>query len=435
MGARAIRAVVCAAALTLALPAVAGARLEVSVLARMPGAVPSDALVAADGTIYAGTFKPFLGGSDNGPSKVFAYARDGRLERTYTVSGQTPGAAHGVQVAATDREGLLYLLDQEPARIVRLDPKTGAQSTWATFSSVGGGAPEPDFAAWGPDGSLYVTDFAQFVVWRVPPGGGAAKVWLSDPRLNGIIVGPAGIELMPDGHTLMVSTGGGGADPTTGKLYTLPIEPDGRPGPLHQVWESAPLEAPDGFAIAQSGNVYLALVGPLANAVVELSPQYQEIARVPANPLANQAMPVPMDAPGSVTFDGDHVIVANASSIVGNNAHMALLDIAVGEQGLPLALPPAPIYKLRVTPTRPRAGHRTRFGLTATVAVGGGPTSGVPGAKVRLAGHSAVTDGQGRATIRTTLRRANKRYRATLVLGGRTMANATVTTRRTAAKP
>jgi hypothetical protein len=430
-----LRAGICALTVLLAVPAVAAARLEVSVLARMPGAIPSDALVAADGTIYAGTFKPFLGGSDNGPSKVFAYAHDGHLLRTYTVTGQTPGASHGVQVAATDREGLLYLLDQDPARIVRLDPKTGAQSTWATFASVGGGAPEPDFAAWGPDGSLYVTDFAQFVIWRVPPGGGAAKVWLSDSRLNGIIVGPAGIEQMPDGHTLMLSTSGGGADPTTGKLYTLPIRADGSAGALHQVWESAPLEAPDGFAIAQSGDVYMALVGPLANAMIELSPQYKEIARVPANPLANQAMPMPMDAPGSVTFDGDHVIVANASSIVGDNAHMALLDVAVGEQGLPLALPPPAIYKLRVSPTRPRAGHRTRFAFTATVAVGGGPTSGVPDAKVRFAGRTAVTDRQGRAMIRTALRRARQRYRATLVLGGRTVANAIVTTRRAAAKP
>jgi hypothetical protein len=139
---------------------------------------------------------------------------------------------------------------------------------------------------------------------------------------------------------------------------------------------------------------------------------------------------MPMDAPGSVTFDGDHVIVANESSIVGDNAHMGLLDIAVGERGLPLALPPAPVYKLSVSPTRPRAGHRTRFTFTATLAVGGGPTESVPGAKVRLAGHTAVTNGQGRSTIRTTLDRACKRYRPTLVVGGQTVANAIVTATR-----
>jgi sugar lactone lactonase YvrE len=416
-----------AIALALALPALASARLEVSVLARIPGGYPANVLVAADGTIYAGTFKSFPASGDNGPSRVFAYARDGRRLRTYTITGQTPGAPHGVQVAATDREGLLYLLDQDPARVLRLDPRTGAQTTWATFAKLTG-APEPDFAAWGPDGSLYVTDYTQALIWRVPPDGGAAKVWLADPRFNGIVVGPAGIQLMPDGHTLMVSSGAGGANTLTGKLYTLPIEPDGRPGPLHQVWESGMLEAPDGFAIARSGNVYIALVGPLANAVVEISPTGREIARVPANPIANQMLPVPFDAPGSVTFAGDHAIVGNQSSIAGDNAHMALLDIAVGEAGLPLALPPAPVYKLRVSPTRPRAGHQTRFRFTATVAAGG-PASGVPDAKVRFAGRTAVTDGQGHATVRAALRRAKTSYHASLVFGGKRVASTTVRTR------
>src|SRR3712207_8997692 len=42
----------------------------------------------------------------------------------------------GVQVAAEDRAGGLYLLDQNPPRIVRLDPKTGRQRTYATFFDV-----------------------------------------------------------------------------------------------------------------------------------------------------------------------------------------------------------------------------------------------------------------------------------------------------------
>jgi streptogramin lyase len=426
LGSRGRYAAVLAVAMGLALPAVAQGRLEVTVLARIPGGYPANTLVAADGTIYAGTFKSLGASSDNGPSKVFAYARDGRLLRTYAITGQTPGAAHGVQVAATDRSGLLYLLDQEPSRILRLDPKTGAQSTWATFAHVTG-APEPDFAAWGPDGSLYVTDYAQALIWRVPPGGGAAKVWLSDSRFNGFIVGPAGIALMPDGHTLMLSTGGGGTNPATGKLYTLPIEPDGRPGPLHQIWESGLIEAPDGFAIAQSGNVYMALVGPLANAVVEISPAGREIARVPANPFVNQELPMPFDAPGSVTFAGDHVIVANQSSILGNNAHMGLLDIAVGEPGMPVALPPAAPaarYGLRVTPRHVRAGRRMRFRFTATVRPGGA----VAAALVRFAGHTAHTGAGGRATIVATLPRAGVR-RATLSADGRRVAGTTVRAR------
>jgi sugar lactone lactonase YvrE len=352
--ARATRAATAALAAVAALPAAAQARLEVRVLAHVPPpGYPANTLVAADGTIYAGTFKSLTASSDNGPSKVFAFAPDGRLLRSYTVSGQTPGAPHGVQVAATDRSGRLYLLDQDPARVLILDPRTGAQRTWATFDHLAGAnAPEPDFATWGPDGSLYVTDYSQYVIWRIPPAGGRASVWLASPLFNGVIVGPAGIELLPDGHTLMLSTGAGGTNTTTGKLYTIPIAADGRPGPLHQLWESGPFEAPDGFAVARSGNIYLALVGPLANAVVEVSPQGRTIARVPANAIANSMQPMPFDAPGSVTFDGNDVIVGNQSSIMGDQSHMALLAIAVGEPGLPQSLPPA------VTTRRPHRGRR-----------------------------------------------------------------------------
>src|SRR5581483_9055470 len=99
--------------------------------------------------------------------------------------------------------------------------------------------------------------------------------------LDGIIVGPAGIELMPDRHTLMFDTGGGGGDVLTGKLYTLGITAGGAPGGLHQIWQSAPAAAPDGFAIARSGNIYIALVGPTGNAVVEVSPTGAQVAQTP----------------------------------------------------------------------------------------------------------------------------------------------------------
>lgn len=443
--------------LALGLAASAQARLEVRVLAHVPPpGYPASALVAADGTIYTGTFKSFSASSDNGPSKVFAFAANGTLQRTYVIRGQTPGAAHGVQVATRDRSGALYLLDQDPARVIRLDPRTGAQSTWATFASLpacsagapagacsdgsGGNPPEPDFAAWGPDGALYVTDYMQSLIWRIPPGGGPARVWLTDPRLDGMVVGPAGIELLGDGHTLMVSSGGGGTDPSTGKLYTVAIGPNGKPGPLHQIWESAPFEAPDGFAVARSGNIYIALVGPAANAVVEISPQGQQIARVPANAAANDAMPVPFDAPGSVTFDGDNVIVANQSAIQNVPAHWALLEIAVGEAGLPISLPPAtprptppaklstPHYRLVVSPARARGRGRTRLRFTATVTIGR-HTHAAAGAVVRFAGHSKRTDRHGRATFSVVLARRIRTYPGHLIVKRRRVATAVVARR------
>src|SRR5207302_6016024 len=140
------------------------------------------------------------------------------------VQGQDLSQPHGVQVATSDPQGRLVLLDKSPARALLLDTRTGRQTTYATFADTpNGGTPMPDYAAWGPDGSLYVTDYQQDVLWRIPPGGGPAQVWLADRRLDGGPFGTACIQLMPDHRTLLfdqASNGGlGGGNPTTGKLY------------------------------------------------------------------------------------------------------------------------------------------------------------------------------------------------------------------------
>jgi outer membrane protein assembly factor BamB len=433
-----------------AVAADAQTRLAVTVFARIPApGYPASTLVAADGTVYVGTFKSFTDPTYAGPAKVFAYSPRGVLERTYTITGETPNTPEGVQVASTDRQGNLYLLDQAPARVVELNPVTGAERTWATFATVpactgapngdctegpSGNAPEPDFAAWGPDGSMYVTDYNQSLIWRIPPGGGTARAWFTSSALNGIIVGPAGIELMPDRHTLMLDTGGGGGDIAAGKLYTLPIEPNGQPGPLTQLWQSAPGAAPDGFAIARSGDVYVPLVGPSGNAVVEISPQGQQLAEVPANPVANETQTIPFDAPGSVTFDGDNILVGNQSSLQNDSAHWAVLEIYVGEPGLPLSLPPATVtatksrYVLQMTPAHPVPGRRTRFSFLATIA-GSAGYQPVAHALIRFDRHRARTSRRGRCMITATLRHADTRYRAILMVDRRWVSSALVATR------
>lgn len=354
-----------ALALTALLPAAAQPAAQsgrpwgdVRVLAHVPPpGYPALSLVAPDRTVFVGTFAGPA--CCTGPSKVFRYDLAGQLLGTWTVRGQDPAANNGVQVATRDRQGRLYLLDQHPARVVVLDPATGAQRDYATFTDVpscppGGGTgcsdtlvdnpPEPDYAAWGPDGSLYVTDFTQALIWRVPPGGGAAQVWFTDPRLDGLQFGPAGIALSADGRGFLLSVTAGrpGSNgvPASGGLYRLGLGPGGSPGPLQEIWASGPGQGPDGFAVARSGHVYLALVGPGVNAVVELGPDGRQLGMFPAGPVANAAQQVPFDEPSSVAFDGDDVIVTNDAYLDGDQAHMVLFDVYVAEPGLPLFIPP-----------------------------------------------------------------------------------------------
>jgi hypothetical protein len=355
------RALPAALCLLLLTPTLASARekWDIRVLAHVPPpGYPALSLVAPDRTIYVGTFTNATGDA-NGASHLYAYSPEGLMLRDWTIQGQSPDGDNGIQVAAQDASGKLYLLDQEPPRVLTFDPHTGTQSSYATFSDVpscppGGAAtncsdtvmdnpPEPDYAAWGTDGSLYVTDYTQSLIWRVPPGGGKAQVWFTDPQLDGTLFGPAGIVLMPDQRTLMLDTSAGGAttvgNTTTGKLYTLPINPDGSPGKLKHLWESGPAQGPDGFALAQSGNVYMALVGPGTNQLVEISPTGKELGRAPATPLDNEAMAVPFDEPSSVEFDGDRMIVTNDAYFSGDETHWVIYDVYAGEPGAPVYVP------------------------------------------------------------------------------------------------
>jgi sugar lactone lactonase YvrE len=428
-------------------PAGARDRFDVKVLAHVPPpGYPALSLVAPNRTIYVGTFTNAQG-DDTGPSKVFAFAPDGRLDREFTIEGQTPGAAHGVQVAAIDAKGRLYLLDQHPARVLVLDPADGKQTTYATFKDVPpclpgatgdcsatttDNEPEPDYAAWGTDGSLYVTDYTQGLIWRVPPGGGEAKIWLTDPQLDGAEFGPAGIVLMPDDKTLMVSTSAGGVatagDPTTGKLYTVPIQDDGKPGSLTKLYQSGPREAPDGFAIAASGNVYLALVGPGANQVVQIDPKGKELARVPGSPAANAQMEVPFDSPSSVQFDGERLIVTNDSFFSGDQSHMVLFDVFASEPGEPVFAPgvtqPSPEvvkskkrHSLSVMPRAVRSGQKRRFRFMARVADAAGKRPFARGI-VSFAGRRVRLDARGVGTMRARLRTRGKRTARLIRPGG-----------------
>jgi sugar lactone lactonase YvrE len=329
--------------------------LDIRVFARVPNPGQPEAIaVDLDGTVYVGTNQQQRGDSD-APSKVFAYSPSGTLLREYVVEGQDLDEPHGIQGLALDADGLLYALDRAAdPRVITLDPETGEQRDYARFrdvpsctlsgasndcsDTIGDMESGPNTAAFDPDGSLYVTDIDQALIWRVPPGGGRPEVFFTDPRLENLF-GPNGIQFMADGRTLLFAVTAqspAAGNPTEGRLFTLPVKPDGSPGELGEFYRSRPFDGPDGFAIARSGNVYLAFAG--ANQLALISPTGEELARVP-DPIENQQMDPPFDGPASVAFLGTSVLVTNQSFPAGNPDHWAVFDVFAGERGLPLFRP------------------------------------------------------------------------------------------------
>ncbi|MDX6687446.1 MAG: hypothetical protein QOF86_3574 [Baekduia sp.] len=327
-----------AAPSTAATAAGARARWDTRVLGLVPTpGFPANAYPAPDGRVYEGTYENPKGST--AASRVLEYdAARGTLTRSWTLSGQDLSAAHGVQVATSDAAGRLVLLDKAPPRVLLLDPATGMQTTYASFPA---GA-VPNHAAWGPDGSLYVTDYENAVLWRVPPHGGTPQPWLRDTRLDGGPFGATGIALAADHSTLLVAVqseaGGGAGDPATGRLWTIPIGHDGSAGPMRQRWESRPLDGPDAFGLARSGNVYIALL--IANQIAVVGPDGAERERFPPLPLGGaNGSPVPFDNPSSARFLGTRLMVANQSYVAADAAHQAILDVETQEPGLPELIP------------------------------------------------------------------------------------------------
>jgi sugar lactone lactonase YvrE len=411
---------------------------DVRVFAHVPHpGSPEPIVVARDRSVYVGTNQAGKGSDADAaaPSRVFRFSPAGRLLRSYVLRGQPLGQDHGIQGIAQDGDGLLYVLDRSAdPRVVVLDPVSGAQRRYASFrdvpsctasgrtrdcsATVGDNAAGPDYATFAPDGTLYVTDIDQALIWRVPRGGGRAQVWFTDPRLESVY-GPNGIQVLPGARTLLfVNTASNplAGDATTGRLYKLPIRPDGRPGTLAQLWESRPLDGPDGFALGRSGRIYLALAAGAAMAVI--SPTGEELRRVPATPVENEAQEVPFDGPASAAFLGQRVLVTNQGFPEGDESSWAVLDVFAGERGAPLFRPflvrrgRASRLRLAVQPKRALLGHRTRFRFRVTLR--GKP---VKGAVVRFTGRRAVTGRRGRASARLRPRRAGLRRAVALRRG------------------
>jgi hypothetical protein len=257
----------------------------------------------------------------------------------------------------------------------------------------------------------------------VPAGGGTAHVWFTDPNLDGSLFGPAGILLSPDRHHLLLDTSAGGAttaaagnNPVTGELYSLPINDDGRPGNLTKLWESGPKEAPDGFALAKSGNVYMSLVGPDVNQLVVISPAGKELVRFPSDSSGANGTDIPFDEPSSVQFDGQRILVTNDAYISGDASHFAVFDVFAGEDGAPVYIPglgsgSSGGYKVTVRPKRVRVDTRHRFRFKVTLR-----GKRVKGALITFAGRRRHTNAKGVARVVARLHHI-RRYRALVKVG------------------
>lgn len=329
---------------------------QTSVFARIGAPGMPEGIVVRNGVVYVGTHTSVTGNAGGPASKIFMFdLATGAARGEIVIEGQDRSINHGILAMAFDAAGMLYVVDRNPGRIVRVNPSDGSQSVYATIPNLPACRPAgpdvecsptvldsatfADYLAFTADGTAYVTDLEAATIFRVPPGGGPAQIWYQDPAFDGLF-GLNGIAVDPSGTTLyfaMTASQQPGA-PAQGVIYTLPIVAHPAPGDL-RVFHTflQPAAGADGIAFGASGKLYVALAG--ANQVAILNPDGSEAAIFP-DPAANQLQEIPYDLPASIAFDETgSILVTNQSFFAADSDHWAVLRAWVGDAALPLVEP------------------------------------------------------------------------------------------------
>lgn len=198
------------------------------------GVVAENLTSSRDGAVYFGSM-----------SKGTIYrAAPGAAQAEPWILASTAGLTRVLGVLADDKTNTLWVCQnstggRDGAPVVGL---TALRSFDLTSGAAKGTYPLPPNAgvcndiALAADGTAYVSESFRGRVHRLKSGASALEVWLSDEQLNVI----DGLAFLADG-SLYVNTF------NTGKLFRIPVNPDGSPGAIVPIETSIPLVRPDGL--------------------------------------------------------------------------------------------------------------------------------------------------------------------------------------------
>jgi len=97
----------------------------------------------------------------------------------------------------------------------------------------------------GPDKALYITDTANGRIYKLPAGASTAELYLEHRTLMGV----DGITFL-DGVLYVNNV-------IFNKLYRIPVDAAGKPGPPVDIWMDQPVKGPDGMRAA-NGKLFVA---------------------------------------------------------------------------------------------------------------------------------------------------------------------------------
>ena len=198
------------------------------------GVAPENLTSSQDGTVY-------FGSTDKG---TIYRAAPGASQAEPWILASTTGLTRVLGVLADDKTNTLWVCQNHTdgrngAPVVgqtalrSFDLKTGAGKGTYPFPPNSGICNDIALAA---NGAAYVSESFGSRIHRLKPGANALEVWATDSALAVI----DGLSFLADGSLYANNF-------TTGKLFRVPVNPDGSAGAVQAIETSMPLVRPDGL--------------------------------------------------------------------------------------------------------------------------------------------------------------------------------------------
>jgi sugar lactone lactonase YvrE len=285
----------------LPLTALAWERGEVERFATLPRGDHNPEGITADkrGRIYVTSFDVT---KTAGPGRLLVFDRHGELLRAVDIADSSNLL---LDLAFHPKTGALLVIDFGGKRVLKVNPRTGESSVFATIP--GGMSAGPNVLTFDKRGNVYISDSFQGIIWRTGPAGGDPVAWVTSPLLATTGVPPFGangLAFNNKGDALFVANTG------NDQVVKIPVSA-GVPGDPKVFVNS--VNGADGLIIDKHDNLWIC--ANQADEIVVVEPtEGRVIAKLgDFNGLSRRGAPRGLLFPASLVRVGDWIYVTNLS--------------------------------------------------------------------------------------------------------------------------